>query len=417
MPTTLEEKRRKWANPNEQQKFVIHGGKIMCTFCTIPIADLIVTSSTIMMQDKPWASVADKNGKINFNFTGFCNHPSQQKLFMPPPLCKAIINLGEWQDFSDVMVGDNNALLVRSTIPCMISGQDLKIVDSGQRARLERVKPTRSDFDPDFPTSESIASKMRRMEMNMLNTFGKNTATEKEEDTKNEEDTFIPVVELDKSYPEDGFVYEESTQTHRLSHPIERRDYILNKIFFMGKEDITLKFNVIKGNSNSNEGSAGNIEFEGVGVEVRAESAMDNLSYRSSFLLKISSRRLNSGAYINFRTGNRSQLADCIHCGKVMIFKNTWHEPVDNPQINKYNSLGDVRPQSATFGDVRRNTDGTKRFHSGLDLFALPETKVYGDFNIPTRGIFCNNIDSGDSQIKNGIINVLNKCGTFLIVR
>ncbi|MDR3062270.1 MAG: DUF4280 domain-containing protein, partial [Dysgonamonadaceae bacterium] len=136
-----EKKEREWADVNEKQKFVCHGGKVQCPFANPPMADIIVTSSTIMLQDKPWASVKDKDGKVNFNFTGVCTHPSQQKPSAPPPPCKAVISLGEWKDYSDTMIGDNNALLVKSTIPCTISGQDLKIVDSGQKAELSEVKP------------------------------------------------------------------------------------------------------------------------------------------------------------------------------------------------------------------------------------------------------------------------------------
>jgi len=62
---------------------------------------------------------------------------------------------------------------------------------------------------------------------------------------------------------------------------------------------------------------------------------------------------------------------------QMMKMTPKWFEPVANPQINKFNSNGAVSPRSATFGDTRRSTDGTRRFHSGLDLFALPGTKVY----------------------------------------
>lgn len=61
----------------------------------------------------------------------------------------------------------------------------------------------------------------------------------------------------------------------------------------------------------------------------------------------------------------------------VKVEGSIWHEPVDNPQINKYNYSGNVKAQSATYGDVRQNSDGSKKYHSGLDLFALPGTKVY----------------------------------------
>lgn len=136
-----EKKEEQWADVSEPLKFVCQGGKAQCTFCNPPMADIIVTSSTIMLQDKPWASIKDKDGKVNFNFTGVCTHPSQQKPGAPPPPCKAVISLGEWKDFSETMVGNNNALLVQSTIPCMISGQDLKIIDSGQKAQLSSLTP------------------------------------------------------------------------------------------------------------------------------------------------------------------------------------------------------------------------------------------------------------------------------------
>lgn len=136
-----EKKEREWKDLNEKDKFVCHGGKIQCTFCNPPIADIIVTSNTIMLQDKPFATIKDKDGKKNFNFTGLCMHPSQQKPGAPPPPCKSVISLGEWKNFSDTMIGNDNALLVKSTIPCMISGQDLEIIHSGQMAELAEVKP------------------------------------------------------------------------------------------------------------------------------------------------------------------------------------------------------------------------------------------------------------------------------------
>lgn len=136
-----EKKEREWKDLTEKDKYVCHGGKIQCQFCNSPIADIIVTSTTIMLQDKPFATIKDKDGKKNFNFTGLCMHPSQQKPGAPPPPCKSVISLGEWKDFSETMIGNDNALLVKSTIPCMISGQDLKIIHSGQMAELADVKP------------------------------------------------------------------------------------------------------------------------------------------------------------------------------------------------------------------------------------------------------------------------------------
>lgn len=55
-----------------------------------------------------------------------------------------------------------------------------------------------------------------------------------------------------------------------------------------------------------------------------------------------------------------------------------WHDPVDNPRITKYNSGGNVKPASGTYGWSRRNDNGTKKFHSGFDFFGIPgKDQVY----------------------------------------
>lgn len=136
-----EEKKREWKDPDEQVKYVCQGAKIQCKYCNPPIAMLTVTAETIILQDKPWATVGDKDGKTNFSFAGVCMHPSQQKLMSPPPPCKSIISLGEWKDFSETVIGNHNALLVKSKIPCMISGEDLEIIHSGQMATLTKIDP------------------------------------------------------------------------------------------------------------------------------------------------------------------------------------------------------------------------------------------------------------------------------------
>lgn len=143
-----EQKKRKWEDINESLKYVCEGGKVQCPYCSTPIADIKVTSTDIMLQDKPWATIGDNDGKVNFNFKGNCLHPSQQKPLCPPPPCKSIINLGKWSDYSCAIVGNNEALLVKSKIPCCISMENLTIVDSGQRAELDQVKAPENDMIP-----------------------------------------------------------------------------------------------------------------------------------------------------------------------------------------------------------------------------------------------------------------------------
>lgn len=134
-----EKQEREWNDPDEFAKYVCQGGKVQCPFASPDTAEIIVTSTTIQLQDKPWATVKDKDGKMNFNFTGICKHPSHGS---NKPPCKAVISLGEWKDYSETLIDNKNALVVQATIPCMISGQDLKIVDSGQKTKLENLEST-----------------------------------------------------------------------------------------------------------------------------------------------------------------------------------------------------------------------------------------------------------------------------------
>jgi hypothetical protein len=140
-----EKQEREWSDPNEHAKYVCMGGKVQCPFASPDSAEIIVTSTTIQLQDKPWATIKDKDGKVNFNFVGVCKHPSQQKPGSPPPPCKTVISLGEWKDYSETKVDNINALVVQSTIACMISGQDLKIIDSGQKATLDKTEPAQEE--------------------------------------------------------------------------------------------------------------------------------------------------------------------------------------------------------------------------------------------------------------------------------
>ncbi|WP_042741146.1 PAAR-like protein [Prevotella fusca] len=71
-----EEKKRKWQDPNEDVKYVCDGGKVQCKYCSSPVAPIRVTTESVMLQDKPWATVGDNNGQVNFGFTGLCTHPS-----------------------------------------------------------------------------------------------------------------------------------------------------------------------------------------------------------------------------------------------------------------------------------------------------------------------------------------------------
>jgi len=55
-----------------------------------------------------------------------------------------VISLGQWENCSETKINDDNALLVKSTIKCNVSGEDIKIVDSGQKADLTEIEPITS---------------------------------------------------------------------------------------------------------------------------------------------------------------------------------------------------------------------------------------------------------------------------------
>jgi len=63
---------------------------------------------------------------------------------------------------------------------------------------------------------------------------------------------------------------------------------------------------------------------------------------------------------------------------KVQEQNGNWHDPVDNPRLTKYNYSGNIKPSSGTYGWCRRNANGSKKYHSGFDFFAIPgKDKVY----------------------------------------
>lgn len=135
-PDRNKEKEKQWKDPNEKEKYVNEAGLVMCPFCNPPIGGFVVTSNTISLQDRNYVTEEDKNGKVNLDFKGVCMHPSQKQ-----PPCKAVISTTKWKKTADTYVNNFKALLAQSTITCMISGQDIKIIWSGQKAVFNDVKP------------------------------------------------------------------------------------------------------------------------------------------------------------------------------------------------------------------------------------------------------------------------------------
>lgn len=139
-----QKRHRVWHDTNEKVKFVCDGAKVTCPFNSALVGILKITSTSIKLQDKPWATVGDKNNAQNIQFKGVCNHPCWGS---NKPLCKRVINLTQWENVSRTVVGEGYALLVKSTIPCTVSNHNIKIIHSGQTATIApNVSPEIIDY-------------------------------------------------------------------------------------------------------------------------------------------------------------------------------------------------------------------------------------------------------------------------------
>ena len=137
-------RQRVWHDTNEKAKFVCDGAKVTCPFNSALVGTLKVTSTSIKLQDKPWATVEDKNNAQNLLFKGVCNHP---RWGSHKPPCKNVMNLTQWENVSQTVIGVRHALLVRSSIPCTVSNHNIKIVHSGQTTTVaSNVAPEVIDY-------------------------------------------------------------------------------------------------------------------------------------------------------------------------------------------------------------------------------------------------------------------------------
>ena len=133
-----------WHDTNEKAKFVCDGAKVTCPFNSALVGTLKVTSTSIKLQDKPWATVEDKNNAQNLLFKGVCNHP---RWGSHKPPCKNVMNLTQWENVSQTVIGVRHALLIRSSIPCTVSNHNIKIVHSGQTTTVaSNVAPEVIDY-------------------------------------------------------------------------------------------------------------------------------------------------------------------------------------------------------------------------------------------------------------------------------
>ena len=327
-PQKEEVKKREWADTNEQVKYVVKGGKVQCQYASPPTADIVVIDAgRVSLQDKLMATNKDTNGKVNFNFTGVCNHPSQQKPSSPPPPCKAVINLGQWENCSETKINDDNALLVKSTIKCNVSGEDIKIVDSGQKAELTEVEPVTSP------------------EMNVYDAYW-----------------------IDKDHNEQRELsMGEAFQLH-----VEVQHYLPNT-------EIKFHFENTDNGSCQIPDVSGIVDKNGI-VKIKdfQLKPTEPTSTKTDKPKKATTDKTNSPKKETIKITGSSPYCTVEEWAfiKVNQEKNSWHDPVDNPQLCLYTQGGNEVHYWGCFGETIRATNSSK-VHAGVDIFAIPGTTVY----------------------------------------
>jgi hypothetical protein len=132
---------------------------------------------------------------------------------------------------------------------------------------------------------------------------------------------FIPIVKLDKTFQEKGFKYTDSGQKYSLSPYIEEQEYALETVVFDGDDDeITLRFEIKKGNSLAND-NRGYLNAIGHGVKIISQTGF-TIKYDYKILLKISKDEIKSGAYIDFYANDNDwkyYTVSNVHCGRIMV--------------------------------------------------------------------------------------------------
>jgi hypothetical protein len=131
-------------------KYVCNGAKIKCPLCSKQEGKLLVTSTQILLQDKPWATEADKQ-KINLQFQGNCTKFSNN-----PPPCIGVIVVGDWQNVAEGVTIDGHApLLENSIIMCNTGSVPITIVNHVQKSVPTNLNQLAQTAAP-VPTTEAL---------------------------------------------------------------------------------------------------------------------------------------------------------------------------------------------------------------------------------------------------------------------
>lgn len=131
---------------------------------------------------------------------------------------------------------------------------------------------------------------------------------------------FIPVVKLDKSYPEKEFKYVCSSSQCALSAYIENNKIPLEVVQFNGEKDIILRFTVKQGNKAAQD-NKGKIHAVGHGITIVSETEIV-VKYGYKIVLKLSPKNVIPEAYLDFYANDDDWFyynVQNVHCGRVQI--------------------------------------------------------------------------------------------------
>lgn len=137
------------------------------------------------------------------------------------------------------------------------------------------------------------------------------------------DDDFIPIVSLEPGgkYPQKGYKVIKEKAITKLSEylDVNNQNQYLEKVV-ISADEITLRFDIKQGNSKAND-DKGNITAKGVGVNILSSTKL-TVKYGWKLLLKISSKDIKDGAYIDFYADDNDSYfynVSNVFCGRVGI--------------------------------------------------------------------------------------------------
>ena len=219
-----------------------------------------------------------------------------------------------------------------------------------------------------------------------------------EEESKDLDNAFIPVVSLDKTYPQNGFKLIEkiNKKTTKRSNYLDadKQDQPLEKLSIRADE-VILRFCVKQGNLKAND-NKGKITAMGVGVTILS-SIQVTVKYGWKLLLKISSKDLKNDAYIDFFADDNDWYyysVTNVFCGRIQFEKCCELVKINRLIENGLSGLNDPN-RNCAMCCLRALASNLKA------LYGLPQTA-----KITTTGTLSSAITSLDAKYYKRIQNI-----------